>query len=114
MDRRGLASQLDREIEIWRHGQSTHDGYQNVPGEPELVECRWARFIPGQGRERFASGENMATAPAVFIIRWHPLIAAEGTLFWIVFQGRRYAIERVEEIGRREGLRIAGTARADS
>lgn len=108
------AGDLDRRIEIWRPGAPYHDGYQNVPGEPELIGQRWARFIPGQGRERFASGENMATAPAVFIIRWIAEVAEKGPLLWIIFDGRRYAIERVEEIGRREGLRIAGTARADS
>lgn len=100
-------------VELWRPGASHHDGLQNIAGEPVAVGEFYAEYLPGQGRERFANSENVATAPAVFTIRWSDGVAEMTPLWWLVFEGREYQIERVEEVGRRVALRIAGTARAD-
>jgi head-tail adaptor len=104
---------LDRRIRIERDGAPTHNGYQNVSGEPVTVATVWAQWMPGVGRERFANDENVATAPGVFVIRWSSRVRDVSPLDRVEFEGRMYDIGRVEEIGRRVGLRIFATARAE-
>jgi len=107
------AGRLDRRVRIERDGPPTHDGYQNVPGAPVTVATVAARYQPGAGSERFANSETAATAPAIFEIRWSERARDVSPLDRVEFEGRTYEITRVEEVGRRMGIRIFATARAE-
>lgn len=108
---------LDRRIRIERDGPPTHDGYQNVPGQPFILAERWAHYQPGAGRERFSDVETAATAPAIFTIRWSDAVRDVGPLDRLLYpiadDGRWYDIQRAEEVGRRQFIRIFAVARAE-
>lgn len=107
------AGRMDRRIRIERDGAASHDGYQNVPGAPVTVASVAASYRPGAGSERFANAETSATAPAIFEIRWSNRVRDVSPLDRVEYGGRMYDITRVEEIERREGVRIFATARAE-
>lgn len=107
------AGELDRRIRIERDGSPSHDGYQNVPGQPVTVAAVAARHRPGVGIERFANSEVAAIAPIVFEIRWSRRVADVSPVDRIEFEGRMYDIQRVEQIGRRVGVRIFAVTRAE-
>lgn len=108
---------FDRRIAIERDGGAVHDGYQNVGGAPTILAERWANYLPGAGRERFADAETSATAPALFTIRWSEAVAdlnpRDRVRYPLGDNGRLYDIQRVEEVGRRAFLRIFAVTRAE-
>ena len=112
---------LDRRVRIERDGAATHDGYQNVPGVPEVVATVWASVTPGGGRERFANEENAATAPMVFTIRWSRELdpdAPDGispddrVRYPAKNAGYLYDIKSATVMGRNEGIVIAAVRQA--
>lgn len=111
------AGELDRRISIERAGSGSDDGYTMKAGEfAELAEV-WCKVRPAPGTERFASGENAATAPTRFIIRfrgdWDPQVNPKDRIRYPVGGDRVYDIKSVNELGRREALEILAVARAD-
>jgi hypothetical protein len=60
---------LDTLIRIKRPGALARDGRSRVAGATTVVVETLAQYIPGVGSERFASAENIASAPSVFVIR---------------------------------------------
>jgi len=115
------AGDLNRRIIVERDGPATHDGYQNVPGQPEVLATIWASVRPGGGRERYANAENAATAPMVFTIRWTRLLdpsSPEGVSpddrirYPVGNSGQLYDIKSVVELGNREGIVIGAVRRA--
>lgn len=106
------AGRLDRRVTILRAGAGTLDTFgEMVPGEATETET-WASVRPAPGTERFASAENAATATMRFVFRWREdLVRVTDTL---LFDGRTYNIASVTEIGRREGLEVLATARAEA
>ncbi len=111
------SGEFDRMIRIERDAPASHDGYQNVPGAPFVLAERWAHYLPGAGRERFADAENAATAPAIFTIFWSPEVEDVSPVDRVRFpaknDGRLYDIQRVEEVGRQDKIRIFAVARAE-
>lgn len=64
---------LDTLIRIVRPGALQQQGRSRVPGAEAVVADNVpARMVAGIGNERFASAENIATAPSVFVIRRDP------------------------------------------
>ena len=59
--------------------------------------------MPFRGGEEFGEGREMAMSTEIFRIRYRDDLTPKHQL---VFDSRTYDIERIEEIGRREGLRI--------
>ncbi|UIJ43721.1 phage head closure protein [Sphingomonas cannabina] len=110
------AGTLDRRIRIERFGLVKNEYGDWVEGFSTLASVS-AQVIPGQGSERLADAQVTATAPAVFVIRWSSRVADLNAKDRIRYpstdQGRAYDIQRVEEIGRRDGLRIMAVASAD-
>lgn len=98
---------LDNLVRILRPGPLAREGRSRVPGEDVLVADRVpARLQAGVGTERFASAENIATAPAVFIIRREPDVENIEPRFVLVHllevdgemvEGDRYDIKSVRE-----------------
>jgi SPP1 family predicted phage head-tail adaptor len=76
------------------------------------VATRWAAVTPAPGTERFASAERAAEAPMRFVFRYETgLVTVEDRI--LHEDGRRYYVASVTEIGRREGLEVLATARAE-
>jgi SPP1 family predicted phage head-tail adaptor len=73
----------------------------------------WAEFKPVSDREKMAASEIVADLSARFRIRWASQVAAISPSWWIEFGDRTYNIVGVKEIGRRVGLEITASARAE-
>lgn len=67
---------LDTLIRIYRPGALERSGRSRVPGGETLVAECLCQYLPAVGTERFSSEQNVATAPAVFIIRREPDVDA--------------------------------------
>lgn len=105
---------LNRRIAIERAGIVDNASGDRVDGfTPARVVA--ASATPGGGRERLLSAQNAAEAPMVFRIRWARDLADLSPADRIQYpatSGRYYDIASVVEIGTREGIEIAATARA--
>jgi len=109
------AGRLDRRIRLERDTGAVD------PASGERVAV-WATLGPEKlwaSRRRAGSSETLAAAELsaavsdVFEIRWDSTWADVNPKDRLVFEGRVYQIVSVDEIGRREGLRIGAVARAD-
>jgi SPP1 family predicted phage head-tail adaptor len=69
-----------------------------------------AEVRPKTGREVFTAGQVAGEADTLFRIRWRTNVTVENR---IVFDGRKYDITSVAEMGRRQGLEILATVRAE-
>lgn len=75
---------------------------------------RWASSLPVKDGERFGNQEAIATITHRFQILWESAIWAQiDPRCRITFDGRLYDIVAVKEIGRRDGIEISATARAE-
>lgn len=104
---------LNRRIAIQRAGMVENEHGDKVDGY-ETLAAVWASAKPGGGRERLMSAQVAAEAPMVFWIRWSPTVAVVTTSDRVEYppeSGRLFDIVSVNEIGRREGIEIAGVAR---
>ncbi|TZG26503.1 phage head closure protein [Sphingomonas montanisoli] len=106
------AGALDRRIVIQRAALAPDAAGDPMPSWADLVTV-WASARPAPGVERLQSAEIAATAPMVFRIRWSSAVSDVSPADRIAYGGRDWNIVSVVEIGRREGLEIAATARAD-
>lgn len=106
------AGKLDRQLRI-EALQTTGADALNQPTTAWVpLATVWAQVAQLTTAERNAAGQVIATQARVFIIRYRDDVYP-GEDRAIVFEGRRYDIAGVEEIGRREGLRVLATARAE-
>lgn len=105
---------LDRRIRLERATVTQDPGSgENVEAWAELATV-WASRRRASARETLAAAEISAEVTDVFEIRWDSLWSSLNPTDRIVFEERIYDIATVDEIGRREGWRIAASARADS
>ncbi|WP_181008615.1 phage head closure protein [Sphingomonas montanisoli] len=106
------AGARDRRITIQRATLAPDTAGDPAPSWENLSTV-WASAMPAPGVERLQSAEIAATTPMVFRIRWSSAVADVNPKDRISYAGRMWIIASVTEIGRREGLEIAATARAD-
>ena len=101
------AGELDRQIVINRLAPN-----QNSFGEEEKeylkVATVWASVKPVKSSEKFTESQTDAVLELEFKIRYRSDIEAK---MQIVYNGKNFDIKPPMEIGRREGLRIIGTAK---
>ena len=107
------AGDLDREIDIERY--SLTRGPQNQPIEAwtSVGGSRPASWRRASARESLASAQVGATVTDIFEIRWDDDFAEGDPKDRLVYDGKTYDITSIEEIGRREGLRINATRHAN-
>jgi len=107
-----LAGPLDRRITL-RRFTSTQDVYGDPVETWADLATVWASRRRASARETLAAAEVSAAITDIFEIRrdsaWSNLSPKDA----LVFEGRTYDIASVDEIGRREGFRIAAVARAE-
>jgi SPP1 family predicted phage head-tail adaptor len=106
------SGKLDRRIVIERAALTANAFGEGVPTWAPLAEV-WAHKQDVSDKERQQSAEVSAEITTRFRIRWSPDVATLNPKDRIVFDGRTFEIWGVKEIGRREGLEISATARAE-
>lgn len=106
------AGALDRRITIERY-----TSVQNEYGEPVVTWANlatvWASWRRASARETLAALEIAAAVSDVFEVRYSGTVSAITPKDRLVYGERNFDIVSVEEIGRREGLRINAIARAE-
>ena len=60
-----------------------------------------------------ADAEIQATVTDVFVVRWSTTTATITPEDRLVYQGREYNLAEATEFGRREGMVLRGSARAE-
>lgn len=106
------AGKMDRRITLERFVTSS-DQYNEPVKAWGALATRWASYEPISDGERFRAGETAATASARFVIRYSSAVADINPKDRLTFDGDTWQILHVKEIGRREGLEISATVRAD-
>ncbi|WP_332717347.1 phage head closure protein [Pelagibacterium mangrovi] len=109
------AGDLDRRITLHKAGEPQgEDDFGNpIPGE-DINLTRWAEYLPVSDRERLAAMEVSASYTARFRIRWSQAVKSVDPTWRLTFEGRVYDISGVKELGRREGIEITASARAEA
>jgi SPP1 family predicted phage head-tail adaptor len=107
------AGRLDRRITIER-ATTTADAFNEGVETWETLVTVWARAEPISDGEKLRAGETLAHKSYRFQIRYSSLVADVDPRDRLTFDGRTFDIAGVKEIGRREGLEITATARAET
>jgi SPP1 family predicted phage head-tail adaptor len=108
-----LAGELYRKISIRRASLAANAFNEQVATWVVIAEVR-AKVTPVQDGERLRAGETLASRMSRFIVRWSKLTRTIDPTDRVMFEGREYDINGVKEIGRREGIEITATARAEA
>lgn len=103
---------LDRRITIQRGTPVRDDLNNEVLAWTDLVALSASRRAASTN-ERLAQQEVGADFEQVFATRWSPTAATINPKDRLVFDGRIYDIVSATEIGRRDGILIKATARAE-
>jgi SPP1 family predicted phage head-tail adaptor len=74
----------------------------------------WCRVRHAGGLENFTADQVVARRSIEFLIRWRLDVLQRGVEMAIVYEGRAFEIDDVEELGNREGLVLRGSARAEA
>ncbi|HXT31373.1 MAG TPA: phage head closure protein [Vicinamibacterales bacterium] len=114
MSERVRASSLDRRISLMRRTavRDARTGEELGEWKPFVRDANpWAQVIAVDGA-RSTAGPERASASTTkdFVIWWRDDVTVEDR---VVYEDLAYDIESLEEIGRREGLKIRGVARAE-
>jgi SPP1 family predicted phage head-tail adaptor len=107
------AGQLDRRISILRATVAA-DGFNEQIQTWEEIATVWAHAAPVMDAEKQRAGETLASKSYRFTIRYSSDVADIDPRDRVTFDGRTYDVQGVKEIGRREGLEITATARAET
>lgn len=102
---------FDRQVTIWTPVTTALDGWHEPADDPPpgIEVDTWAAVKTAPGTERFQSAENAAAAPLQFFFRYRPALVLPQSI--IVFEGQQYDVKSIEELGRRQRLRVIAVAR---
>lgn len=106
------AGKLDRRITLQPRLMTKNGFNEDVETWPDGLEV-WSSYEPVKDGERLRAAEVAASITARFQIRWSPDVAGLSEVDRLAFDGRSFDIVAVKEIGRREGMEISATARAE-
>lgn len=106
------SQKLDRKIILLRASYSTNGLGEQIESWSVLATVRASRRR-ASARETLAAAELSASVSDVFEIRFDSAWSDLSPLDRLEYGGREYDIQSVDEIGRREGLRIGAVARAE-
>ena len=103
------AGRMDKRI-IIQQVTETQDGYGDPADSWAAFKTVWAEVIFKPGREYFNGATDIATAPAIFRIRY---LSGVTRKMRISYDSETYDILSITEIGRKEGLEIVASALVD-
>jgi SPP1 family predicted phage head-tail adaptor len=106
------AGRLDRRVTL-RRATAAPDAFNEPVQTWADLATVWAEARPISDRERIAAAETAATVTHRFTIRWADGLADLSPRDRLIFEAREFDISAVKEIGRRDGLEITASARAD-
>jgi len=99
---------FDRLVTIVRPGAPVSDEWNEET--PQDIETQvWAKVSTSPGIERFSSGELAAMSPMQFFFRWRADLVKPT--YRIEHDGQTFDVKSVEELGRRQRLRVIAVAR---
>ncbi len=105
---------MDRRVQVWR-ATLADDGFTQAETWAALGSPLWAAVTPISDGERFRAGAVGAHVTARVRLRYSAFAAAITAQDRLVCEGRTYEIVAPpKEIGRREGIEITCSARADT
>jgi SPP1 family predicted phage head-tail adaptor len=107
------AGDLDRRVALLARVETKNGFNEVVETWPEPGLKVWASYEPVKDAERVRAAEVAASITARFQVRWSTALVALDPTWRLAFDGRSFDIVAVKEIGRREGLEISATARAE-
>jgi SPP1 family predicted phage head-tail adaptor len=97
---------MDKRIQI-QEVTETQDAYNQPVGTWTTYKTVWAEILWKPGREYFNAATEIATASAIFRIRY---VTGVTRKMRVRYGGVNYDILSINEIGRKEGLEIIGEA----
>ncbi len=99
---------LDRYVGVYSRSTSQDSfGSINVPGSPVLIDNAWVKKIQKKSEMVSQGGSNMINQNSFeFVARYNDTLWKAGFYFLISQDTNKYWIRGVEEIGRKEGMRI--------
>jgi SPP1 family predicted phage head-tail adaptor len=106
------AGKLDRRIVLQRPTVTADETGQEVATWATLSTV-WAAKLNVSDGERMAASEVAAQIDLRFQIRWSTTVADLNAKDRLTFEGRIFDIVGTKELGRREGIEISASARAD-
>ncbi|WP_285020236.1 head-tail adaptor protein [Novosphingobium sp. fls2-241-R2A-195] len=101
-----IAGKLDRRIVVQRQGPAADNGYTTAPGAWATHCTRWASWRPANGRKAFENQGNEAKAGGTFWLRYDSHTSTILTTDAVQFDGRRWQIVGIQQLGRREGIEL--------
>lgn len=107
-----FAGKLDRRVRFERL-QGARDAAGQVVGGWHSIATVYAFWRPASAREQVAASEAAATVTDVFEIRYSSRLADLNPKDRLHFKGKDYQIVSAIELGRKAGIRITASARAD-
>ncbi len=107
------AGSLDQRVTLERQSVTGRDGVNKPIVAWTALASVAASRVDVSDRERFAAGELAADRVSRFVVRWSSAIADFSPRDRLSYAGRAWQVLSVKEIGRRVGLEITATARAD-
>jgi SPP1 family predicted phage head-tail adaptor len=107
-----FAGDLDRRVTIQRATVTKNTIGEDAQTWATLTTV-WTNVMPIRDAERAENGLINAERASRFQIRWSHRVADVNPKDRLVFDGSTYEIWGVKELGRRVGIEISATARAD-
>jgi SPP1 family predicted phage head-tail adaptor len=106
------AGDLDRRVTLQARTLTKNGFNEEVESWPDFATV-WASYKPVSDAERVRPAQVAASITARFQIRWSSVLHALDPTWRLRFDGLSFDVVAVKEIGRREGLEISATARAE-
>lgn len=106
------AGKFDRRVALLTRVITKGPLNADVETWPVMAEV-WASYEPVSDGERLRQSEVAATITARFQVRWSPDTALVDPTWRLEFEGRTFDVVATKEIGRRVGVEISATARAE-
>ncbi len=103
------AGDFDRKIKVVRSVDQIDDCGKPISTDEQTVFEAWAKYVPISDGEKLTH-KHQADLSARFTIRWSNAGAAAVASDRLIFEGRRFGIFGIKEIGRRQYLEITAGA----
>lgn len=106
------AGSLDRRLTLRRRVVTTNALNEDVETFPDLATV-WASKADVSDAEKVRAQQVGAEITTRFVVRWSVDLATLNPKDRCACEGREYEITGVKEVGRRDGIEITASARAD-
>lgn len=106
------AGKMDRRVLIMVASKTQAPGSGEVTRDWAPLDTVWAQVDAAGGSESIRSDQPAAIQTLAFTIRYRPDMSPIEDLC-LVFEDQVFDVTNVDELGRREGMRVSAFARAE-